>query len=203
MNRADKIKQSYLKSFTKHGVSLKALQWANTSAAKIRYLQLIDENIEFSGKDILDVGCGFGGILEIIKKKAQSFNYLGVDLVPQFIAEARKNNPKYIFKVMDYYGKPLKRKFDIILSSGTLNANTSSPMKYRYSAIKTMWEHTSFVLAFNMAGYHPQPKNRKESRIFYADSMEVLKYCLALSPKVVFKQHYSPKNIDFTIIMFR
>ena len=126
---------------------------------------------------------------------------MGVDLVPEFIKISKRRHPQYKFKVLDYFKNPLTRKFDIVILSGALNSNIKNAVNYRKNAIKTMFDHTKESLAFNMAGGHPQPRNKKGNSVYYADSLVILKYCLTLTSKIIFRHHY--RKIDFTIIMYK
>ena len=220
----------------------RALQWPSKDAAQIRYRQIVAD-IDFEGITILDVGCGFGDIIDfiaepkkavesdlgdeldsdmsfsvrskiprskrgenVIKSKTKKFSYTGIDLVPEFIEVSKKKYPsgpvaKYKFIVGDYFGNPPKEEFDIVLTYGTLNANTSSPLNYRKNAIKIMFDHAKDAVSFNMAGGRPQPKNKKGSRVFYADSLKILSFCFKLTPRLIFRHHY--RSNDFTIILFK
>lgn len=40
-----------------------------------------------------------------------------------------------------------------------------------------MFEHANYALSFNMAGNFPQPKNKKDSKIFYANALNILNFC--------------------------
>ena len=135
-----------------------------------------------------------------LTKRYKGVEYVGVDIVPEFIKVAKEKHPDLRFEVEDYFNHPMNEKFDIVLASGTLNSNVKDNMEFRKNAIKVMFEHTKKVLAFNMLGKHPQPKNKKDSNIWYADSLEVLKYCLSLTRRVAFHANYHPK--DFTIFMY-
>ncbi|MFH1182638.1 MAG: class I SAM-dependent methyltransferase [Candidatus Moraniibacteriota bacterium] len=192
--------ESYKEIFNKKGKSVKSLKWNSYSSAASRYKQFIDGNVDYNGKNILDVGCGFGDIIPYLFSQAESFQYTGIDMMPEFIKIARKRYPDFKFFVSDYFSNPLKKKFDIIISCGTLNTKIPGYMKYREKAIKTMFDNCKEVLAFNMAG-GSNPKNKKESKISYADSLAVLKYCLSLTNKVVFKQHYHRR--DFTVFLYK
>lgn len=194
-----KIK-GYQKRFKKYGVDPRALQYWSRKWADLRYRQLV-EDIDFEGKTILDVGCGFADIIPFISKKAKHFQYTGADLVPEFIEVCKQKYPKHKFLVRDYFGKPLRKSFDIVISSGTLNANIKDPYEYRKKAIKTMFNHAKEVAAFNMAGAHPQPKNMKSNRVYYADSERIIKYCSTLSKNIIVRNDYLKR--DFTIVMFK
>lgn len=192
--------RGYKKTFKKFGNDPRALQWATKNAAVARYKQLVAD-IDFEGKEILDIGCGFGDIVKYIKKKTPKFNYTGVDVVEEFISVARKRYPNSDFFLRDYFGNPMDKSFDIVISSGALNANIGDPISYRKKAIQTMFDNAKEVVAFNMAGGFPQPKNKKGYRVYYADSLEIVRFCLCLTSKLIFRQHYRKK--DFTIVMYK
>ena len=177
-----------------------ALQWQTRAAARTRYKNLVC-NIDFKRKSVLDVGCGFGDIIPFIKKRAQIFSYTGVDLVPEFIDFAKNKYPNFEFIERDYFTRPLKKKFDIIITCGTLNSNIKNSLEYRQKAIQTMFGHASELVAFNMAGGYPQPKNARKNRVYYVDSHQIFKFCQSLTPKIIFRHHY--RFNDFTIVMYK
>ena len=55
-------RESYQKTFKKYGAHPKALRWTLKKAAEIRYSELVAD-LDFEGKSILDIGCGFGDII--------------------------------------------------------------------------------------------------------------------------------------------
>ena len=87
------------------------------------------------------------------------------------------------------------------VTSGTLNSNVEYPMDCREKAIKIMFDHAKEAVVFNMAGGYPQPTNKEKYKVWYANSLEILKFCLSSSPKVIFRHHYRMK--DFTLIIFK
>ena len=190
----------YQKSFKRHGIDPKALQWVSKDAAEVRYRELTAD-LDFEGRTILDIGCGFADIIPFIERVGNNFSYIGMDLMPEFIDAAQKKYPKHKFIVGDYFGNPLEDKHDITLTSGTLNSRIENAIEYRKNAIKLMFDNAGEVLAFNMAGGYPQPKSRKGGRVYFVDSLEILKYCISLTPKVIFRHHYRLK--DFTVVMFK
>jgi SAM-dependent methyltransferase len=193
-------KISYRKRLRKYGVGLKALGWHSKRAAEQRYEQLVSD-IDFRGKTVLDVGCGFGDIIPYISGKTSHFEYTGVDLVPEFIGQAKKRYPKYRFIVADYFNRPPDEKFDIVICCGALNSNVKNNLEFRKKAIKSMFEHAKEALVFNMTGKYPQPKTSPKSNVWFAGPIQILKYCLTLSKKVILRNHYHSR--DFTIVIFR
>lgn len=199
--------KGYQKRFKKYGVDARALQWQSKNAQNIRLKELV-VNIDFEGKSVLDVGCGFGDLIPYIEKKIKNlapyrtgagFEYTGCDLVPEFIEVAKNKFTHYKFLITNYFDNPLDRKFDIVVTSGTLNANIKNPYEYRKKAIRLMWVNANEVVAFNMAGGHPQPRNKKGNRVYYADLNKVVDFCKTLTTKIIIRKDYSPN--DFTIIL--
>jgi SAM-dependent methyltransferase len=193
-------KKSYQKSYKKYGVGPKALKWHSEKAARQRHEQIVAD-IDFNGKSILDVGCGFGDIIPYIADKSDAFSYTGIDFVPEFIREAKKIYPEYIFLAGDYFKQPLEKKFDIIICCGALNGNYKDNLGFRKKAIRAMFDHAKECFVFNMAGRHPKPKTARRSNVWFADSKKIFQYCETLSKKVLLKDNYHSN--DFTIVMFK
>lgn len=196
-------KAFYQEKFKKFGLSHKSLQWKGKGAAHQRFRQFWAE-VDFDNKKVLDVGCGFGEMGNFLTKRYKNVNYTGVDITPEFIKNGQKMYPHLNLKLTDYFNQPLSETFDVVICSGALNSNfgdLKKNMDFRKKAISTMFEHTGKVLAFNMLGGHPTPINKDDSNIWYADSLEVLEYCMGLTRRVILRHHYNPK--DFTVFMYK
>lgn len=190
----------YKQKFKEFGASPMALQWKSKGAAHQRFRQFWAE-IDFNGKSVLDVGCGFGELGNFLTKRYKNVRYKGVDVVTEFIENGKIKYPDLTLETVDYFNHPLPENYDIIICSGALNSNLKNNLMFRKNAIKIMFDHTTNVLAFNMLGSYPQPENNKISNVWYADSMEILEYCFTLTRRVILRHHYHPK--DFTIFMYR
>jgi trans-aconitate methyltransferase len=62
---------------------------------------VICDSITKKGAAVLDVGCGPGNITRYLLSKRPDFNILGIDVAPNMVELARKNNPTARFSVMD------------------------------------------------------------------------------------------------------
>jgi len=195
------IKSLYQSKFKKFGVSPKTLLWKEKGAAHQRFRQFWAE-IDFCGKSVLDIGCGFGELGNFLTRRYKGVCYRGMDIVPEFIKEGKKLYPHLDLVVGNFLTDRVDKRYDIVIASGVLNSNLGQEnMKYRMDAINKMFEMTDDVLAFNMLGGHPHPDNVKDSNIWYADSLEVLKCCMTLTRRVILRANYHPR--DFTILMFK
>lgn len=197
----------YKQKFEKFGVSPLSLQWKTKGAAHQRFRQFWAE-IDFSNMSVLDVGCGFGELGNFLTKRYENVIYKGVDIMPEFINNGRKIYPSLDLEVMDFFKQPKPEVFNTIICSGALNSNVGTEeenIKFRKDAIKTMFDHTTDVLAFNMSGGHPTkvnpPDGEASSNIWYSDSLEILEYCMSLTRRVILRQNYHPS--DFTIFMYK
>lgn len=197
------LAESYVELYKKYGVNHKSLKWSGRGAAHQRFRHLLGE-LNLDGKSILDVGCGFGDVVPFVEKNIRlnrrlarnidtstegAYKYTGVDVVTEFVAEAKKLHPEHEFIQMNYFESPLERVFDVVLCSGALNSDMGGRnYEFRRDAIKTMFNRCRLVLAFNMASNLANP-------------LKILEYCLSLTPRVIFMQHYHRQ--DFTVLMFK
>lgn len=228
----------YQNNFKKYGVDPKSLLWKTRGAAHQRFRQFWAE-IDFNDKKVLDIGCGFGEFGKFLLKRYKNVDYTGIDIIPEFIENAKKEVPGGNFFVVDYLNKtinkesnqwvtrdgephgrgpelvsrwkgrgaiewqdPLDVLYGVVIASGVLNSNRGGQnLAFRKTAIKKMFSLTSDILAFNMLGSHPSVENKKDSNVWYSDSLMILEYCMTLTNKVILRANYHPK--DFTILMYK
>lgn len=206
VSQTERIKKTYSSKFSKYGVDPRSLFWAGKGAAHQRFRQFWAE-IDFTNKDVLDVGCGFGEFGKFILKRYEGVTYTGIDIVPEFIESAKKLVPKGHFEVRNLFNDPIEKKFDVVIASGILNSNLPAQagvdcnMDYRKAGITKLFKMTKNILAFNMLGGHPQPITKKDSNVWYADSLEIVEYCTTLTHRVILRANYHPR--DFTILLYR
>lgn len=197
----------YKQKFEKFGVDSRSLQWKTKGAAHQRFRQFWSE-IDFDNKSVLDIGCGFGEMGNFLTKRYKNVVYKGVDIMPEFIESGKKLYPQLTLETEDFFTqtKPINSnsKFDVLICSGALNSNFGDKqenIEFRKNAIKRMFDDTANICAFNMSGGHPAKENSIENNIWYADSLEILEYCMSLTRRVILKQNYHPT--DFTIFMYK
>ncbi|WP_026705306.1 class I SAM-dependent DNA methyltransferase [Flavobacterium soli] len=74
------------------------------------------EAIEKSNPKILEIGCGPGNITKYMLSKRPDFDLEGIDIAPNMIELAKKNNPNATFRVMDSRNiDQLKTEYDGII----------------------------------------------------------------------------------------
>lgn len=92
-------------------VNASFLGWGIDSSLDLERVKLLDEFVV--GKDVLDVGCGFGHYVDYLCKKG--FNAIGVDSEEQFINKAKRKREGVFIKA-DAEKLPFKNlEFDTVL----------------------------------------------------------------------------------------
>lgn len=188
----------YREAYERFGESPRSLHWWDYPSLASRYKQLVAD-IDIKDKTILDAGCGMGDALPFLYMKADNFNYLGMDINQSFIEIAKKRYDGHRFEIGDPFFGKVKGKFDVVISSGVMNANIKNWKDVRQQMITSLFNLSGEALAFNMAGsFDPQ---KQDEVIAYADAAVVLDFCLGLTKRVILRHHYNKS--DFTIVLFK
>jgi SAM-dependent methyltransferase len=190
--------ESYLRRFKRYGVNPRTLKWQSARAAEQRYQEIVSL-ADFEGKSVLDVGCGFGGIIPFITKVAKQFAYTGIDRVGEFVEAAKKLYPRHRFIVGDYFARPLTEKFDIVIANGSLNANVPNNQTYREKAIRVMSDHAREAVIFNLAATYTGARTARGSNVWFAEPVKMKKFCTEIANRAIFIDH--PKRRELTALL--
>ncbi|HEX8335012.1 MAG TPA: class I SAM-dependent methyltransferase [Segetibacter sp.] len=77
------------------------------------FLELVPLNA-----NILELGGGPGNVVKYLKSKRNDLNILGIDLAPEMIKEAERQNPDSTFELMDIRdADQIKQKFDAVIAA--------------------------------------------------------------------------------------
>ena len=154
---------------------------------------------DMSGCTVLDLGCGHGDLKPFLDRRFAGVKYLGVDFLPEFVAEARRrygHMPDTHFLQADFLNTGLP-EVDVVVACGSLNYKTENVL-FPYSAIARLWEAASRGVAFNLLDDRDLGD---DSVLAGYDPDEILSFCRNLDPEAEILRDYSPE--DFTILMRR
>ena len=90
-DRFEKIRSYFAHTLAAHGSTPRGVDYNSTESQFIRFeqlLKIVEPGQPFS---ILDYGCGFGALIDLLIAKNWDFTYLGYDISQEMIAEAIKN----------------------------------------------------------------------------------------------------------------
>jgi predicted TPR repeat methyltransferase len=184
---------------------------------KFMDVNLYDETYDYICKSVtkpnaklLEIGCGPGNITKYLLSKRSDFEIFGIDIAPNMIELAQKNNPKAKFAVMDSRQiKELDKKYDGIIGGFCLPyLSPLEGIELISEAYKLLNENGLLYLSFvegneDKSGFKAGIGGRV---YFHYHSLENLKYHLINSNfdsietfKVNF--HRSETNFEFHTIL--
>lgn len=190
----------YTKRYTELGRDIKTLGWGSKDQQVYRFKQTLMCEINFKGKTVLDIGCGFGDYFSFLKSNSVGIHkYIGWDINPNLINEGKKQHQgstladfelKNLFVEID--SGPVA---DIGVSLGALNFNLTGKLdNYQYSEIflKKAFSFVREVLIVDFLSSHRFEGYPKEGFVFYHSPEKMLEFALSLSKNVVLKHNYLP-----------
>ncbi len=178
--------------------TVRALGWLDEHSQKQRFAALA-EVANLNGSSLLDIGCGHGDLKGYLDTRFYGFSYIGVDQMPEFIAEACTlygQRPSCYFCQADFTIQDLPQ-VDYVFASGLLSYR-SKETDYYFSMISRMYKAADKALAFNMLDAETFPHHEL---LLGHNSEKVLSYCKTLSPDARLKKGYLED--DFTVLMYK
>ena len=198
------IKKFYSTIFKKFGPVPKGVGWYNKKKTQKRYKNLLRLIKFYNNKEkysLLDVGCGYGELINFCDKK-KLLNYHGVDLVKEMIFYAKKkykNFSNFIFENKNLFS--INKKYDYIICNGifTLRSSLSNKQMIVYvkKCINHIYKISKIGFAFNIMAYNVDFKSRK---LFYPKKLFIENF---LKKKINIKEIYiDKKTVDYEIFYF-
>ena len=128
MDNVSKIlRDHYEKAFLQYGANSKGVDWGeNEERQHLRYDNMLSVigNINTEAPSILDIGCGYGGLLDYANRKGVALHYTGIDIVKNMILWARDAFPNATFIVGDIFETNIENHFDYVVCNGILTLKT-------------------------------------------------------------------------------
>ena len=104
---------------------------------------------------ILDVGCGPGNIVSYLLEKQPDLKITGIDISPNMVELARKNNPKALFYCKD--GRDIQapdQQFDAVIAGFYLPyLSREEALKFIYDVSGILGEHGLLYISFMEGNY--------------------------------------------------
>lgn len=192
------LESIYRERWQKHGFSPLSLGWTK-GKQNIRFSMLLD-TFEISGKSFLDVGCGFGDINLALSARGDSYDYLGIDMVEEFLGEGRERyqGDRISFRKGDFLTMPLDARFDYIVASGIFAHRLDQADNYDYieAMLRKMMDHADEAVSVDFLS---DRVNFQREGTFYANPGRILDIALGLSRNVRLRHDYMPFEFTLTI----
>lgn len=147
----DELTKDYIIEFFNKRVSHfkdspEALGWT-PSGQRLRYEKVLSL-INPEGFSILDFGCGRGDFYGFLREKNISCSYVGVDINPVLIKQAKTKYPEAEFLNIDIEEVSLRKRFDYTVAIGVFNLNVYGVKESMKNCIRILFENTNKELVF-------------------------------------------------------
>lgn len=196
----------YQTRFYKEGETPKALGWGELNDQLVRFKTICD-NIELKNKSILDIGCGFADFCGFLLDRGIECNYIGVDIIPEFIQCCKNKYKNATFINTNIMLEDVKiPKADIVVTTGTLNLKLKliSNLEYTKNFMKKAFSKAEECLVLDFLSTHLVDSYPREDFVFYHDPKDVLDMAFDLTNDIKLVHNYQaiPQK-EFTLIMYK
>ncbi len=169
----------YTRKLVEHGETPRGVDWNSEDGQQLRFAQLLKLLDVADGFSVLDLGCGYGALIEALRTRFGRFYYLGLDVSADMIEAARRrfHGAEGIrFEVGDRVGEPL----DYAVASGIFNVRMQrSPDEWRdyvNDTLDALHVMSRRGFAFNcLTSYSDAERQRAD--LHYADPCELFHRC--------------------------
>jgi SAM-dependent methyltransferase len=201
------IKAHYQKLFSEHGAGHQAVQWSSRETQHERF-SVLSEVVGASDR-VIDLGCGLGELLTWLRQeRGFTGQYLGLDLVPEFVNHARErfaSDSFASFAEFDVASQALPSDYDVVLLSGMFNNQMSDNWGFLTSTLEKMYRATRSRVAFNALSTYV---DYQAPGLFYVDPLRVFDHCRRqLGARVDLRHAYQLKRdtipFEFTMLLFK
>ena len=200
MEGFEEIKGMYVEALRCHGDSPASLLTPK-GRSHLRF-RAIKEQVNKNGLKILDYGCGLGYLFDYLSKTKFSYEYTGIDMVPQFIDSCKSKYPKACFDVIDPT-RPICGEYDIVFASGVFNLMTHDSeiisKEYALERIEYLFSITNKIL---VCDFLSSLVDFKQSKAQHFSPSEIVEFCSnKLSRR--FKLRHDLLPFEMTLIVWK
>jgi SAM-dependent methyltransferase len=175
-----------------------ALHWKNQDSQFLRY-DIFSTIGDLNNASILDIGAGLGDFYGYLTGKGyRNFEYLGVDVLEDFVEQATRKFPDAEFECGDLLTYNPGKKYDYVICCGALNVVIGDMEKLVRKAINHLYSMCRKGFGFNLLSKHAYFKDKS---LYNYDPIDIIKYCSKHTPYIQYRHDYLDN--DFTIFMYK
>lgn len=201
-----RLEQHYDMTFRTRGATSDGVDWGpDETKLERRYALMLEVAARTAKTDwsILDVGCGFGGLLEFLRRRGVNPAYTGVEISQSMIDWAQANIAGARFIQGDFLQWETEETFDFVICNGILTQKLDTPAlemdAYASNLIKKMFRQCNVGIAFNIM---TTKSNFYSNNLYYRNPGEVMSWCLSEITPYVKIDHTYP-YYEFTTYLYK
>lgn len=165
------VSEYYSAKLAAHGASAKGVDWRDEAGQSVRFGQLLKLLPADDDYTLLDYGCGYGALLDELRRRGVACRYLGLDVSAGMIEAARARHAadgRAEFQL----GSQLPEAVDYIVASGVFNVRLGRAEKewerYLMDTLRTFAGSARRGFAFNLLSAYAD-KDKMRPDLHYAD----------------------------------
>lgn len=192
-----KISDYYNKRVSEFGYDPRACDYGRAESQQIKF-RVLAEAMDYTGLSVLDVGCGFADYGALLSSRFAGIKYSGIDLSEAMIAKAVERHPELELRAGNLLEEPETRKYDVVSANGIFYLLGPDAETLMRELVAAMFDRCRKGIVFNSLSTWA---SHNEPGEYYADPLEVVRWCRQISPRVILRHDYLAH--DFTIYLFR
>ena len=200
------LRAHYEQSFQTHGPSAKGVDWGEkASDLHLRYDKMIAvmPSAPRAGASLLDVGCGYGGLLDHLRARNIAVKYTGIDVVADMISNARARHASERFILGDILAQDDLQPHDYVVCNGILTQKLDVPAldmdEFACLLIRRMFSLCRKGIAFNVM---TTKVNFFSNNLYYRNPAELFSWCLSEVTRHIRVDHAYPLY-EYTMYLYR
>lgn len=180
------------------GPTAQALGWRDQAQQHLRF-RVLAEIADCTGQQVLDVGCGFGDLLDYLEHRRQKpALFTGTDLNPALIEVARAKHPGSVFITTAGLSSLPDESQDWVMISGLFNFRIEDNTAFLRNTVAESFRIARRGVAFNVLGSRV---DFQEPHLFYHNEEDTFAFARTLSRFVTLRADYP--LYEFTVYLFK
>jgi 2-polyprenyl-3-methyl-5-hydroxy-6-metoxy-1,4-benzoquinol methylase len=203
---SESMRRHYSGKFSTHGPTSQGVDWgSDESRMTLRYDKMlaIIEPAAPPRPSILDVGCGFGGLLKYLTASKVNVDYTGIDVADNMIRWASENLAAGKFLCGDVLDHDFGRDYDYVVCNGILtqklDAAASDMDGFAARLIRRMFALCRRGVAFNVM---TTKVNYFANNLYYRNPAEMFSWCVSEITRHIKIDHAYPLY-EYTVYLYR
>jgi SAM-dependent methyltransferase len=193
-----RIARYYEERVARHGHSPLACDYGHPASQLAKFAALAGV-CDHAGRSVLDVGCGFGDYGQFLQARYPGCRYTGIDITGNMIERGKSAYPQLDLRVGNLFDHGFAPgQYDIVSANGIFYLLGERAESLMMEAIAILFSLASRAVAFNSLSTWAPDRDPAE---FHADPLRVADHCRRLTPWVVMRHDYHPR--DFSIYLYK
>ena len=191
----------YSRKITAFGASPQGVDWNGEESQLLRFAQLT-QLIDTDNGTLNDWGCGYGALLDYLRRHHPGIDYHGIDVAAPMIEAACRAHPQSTPDTFVVADRPA-RVADYSIASGIFNVRQQHRpdewLNYLHATLHLLDAYSRRGFAFNCLTAYSDPE-RMRADLYYADPGALFDYCMRHFSRHVALRHDYPLY-EFSIIV--